>query len=47
MNYPATLPAPSCGQFTTKQKEVYQIVLHAHQTAVAMLNPVYSLKRCI
>lgn len=41
MNYAGDLTCtfPVGKKFTTKQKEVYQIVLHAHQTAVAMLNP--------
>ncbi len=41
MNYAGDLTCtfPVGKKFTAKQKEIYQIVLHAHQTAVAMLKP--------
>ncbi len=41
MNYAGDLTCtfPVGKSFTTKQKEIYQIVLHAHQTSVAMLKP--------
>ena len=41
MNYAGDLTTtyPVGKRFSTKQKEVYNIVLHAHQTAVAMLKP--------
>ncbi len=41
MNYAGDLTCtfPVGKKFTAKQKEIYQIVLHAHQTAVTMLKP--------
>jgi Xaa-Pro aminopeptidase len=41
MNYAGDLTTtyPVGKKFSTKQREVYNIVLHAHQTAVAMLKP--------
>ncbi|MBK8608792.1 MAG: aminopeptidase P N-terminal domain-containing protein [Chitinophagaceae bacterium] len=41
MNYAGDLTCtfPAGNKFTTKQKEVYEIVLHAHNTSVAMLKP--------
>jgi len=41
MNYAGDLTTtyPVGKKFSTKQKDVYNIVLHAHQTAVAMLKP--------
>ncbi len=41
MNYAGDLTTtyPVGKKFSTRQKEVYNIVLHAHQTAVAMLKP--------
>jgi len=41
MNYAGDLTTtyPVGKKFSSKQKEVYNIVLHAHQTAVAMLRP--------
>ena len=41
MNYAGDLTCtfPVGKKFTEKQKEIYEIVLHAHQTSVAMLKP--------
>lgn len=41
MNYAGDLTCtfPVGKKFTDKQKEIYEIVLHAHQTSVAMLKP--------